>query len=194
MARKQKTSAAGDPRTERTRAALLTAFIELLLEHGYDAVTVNAVAARARVGRSTFYVHFPDKREILRQSLAAPSHQLARVFAEPFDRSALTAQLRHFHVNRSRNRAFLLPPIRALWVRFLADLIDARLGRRPLTRRGWRLPRKLAALQLAECQLGLIAHWLLEDPRCSDEIVADALMASARALRRALWECTTSVD
>jgi AcrR family transcriptional regulator len=188
MSGKKRGADSRPPRTQRTRAALISAFIELLLERGYDAVTVHAVAARAGVGRSTFYVHFPDKREILRQSLAAPSLQLARAFSEQLEPAALTPQLRHFHANRVRNRAFLLPPLRGLWVRFLADLIEQRLGPRISAARDRRLPRKLAALQLAESQLALIVHWLLEESSCDVETVAAALIASAGALRAAVWE------
>ena len=37
----------------------------LILERGWDRVTVQAVCTRAGVGRSTFYVHFADKEDLL---------------------------------------------------------------------------------------------------------------------------------
>lgn len=37
----------------------------LILERGWDRVTVQAVCARAGVGRSTFYLHFADKEDAL---------------------------------------------------------------------------------------------------------------------------------
>lgn len=37
----------------------------LTLEHGWDRVRVQAICERARVGRSTFYVHFADKEDAL---------------------------------------------------------------------------------------------------------------------------------
>ncbi|WP_084965728.1 TetR/AcrR family transcriptional regulator [Thermoactinospora rubra] len=49
----------------RTRAAIQRALVELILEKGYDAVTVTELIDRADVGRSTFYAHFADKREVL---------------------------------------------------------------------------------------------------------------------------------
>jgi AcrR family transcriptional regulator len=39
--------------------------VDLILERGWDRVTVQAVCDRARVGRSTFYVHFADKEDLL---------------------------------------------------------------------------------------------------------------------------------
>lgn len=50
---------------ERTRRVLSDAFIELILEQHYDAITVQDIIERANVGRSTFYVHFRDKEDLL---------------------------------------------------------------------------------------------------------------------------------
>ncbi len=50
-----------DPRVTRTRALLLDAFLDLLVEKDFDALTVQDIAARATVNRATFYAHFPDK-------------------------------------------------------------------------------------------------------------------------------------
>jgi AcrR family transcriptional regulator len=41
------------------------ALIKLILERGWDAVTVRDVCQKADVGRSTFYVHFADKENLL---------------------------------------------------------------------------------------------------------------------------------
>jgi AcrR family transcriptional regulator len=54
-----------DRRVQRTRRQLRDALIGLILERGWDHVSVREVCARADVGRSTFYVHFADKEELL---------------------------------------------------------------------------------------------------------------------------------
>ena len=41
------------------------AFIALILEKGYEAVTVQEIIDRANVGRSTFYAHFESKEQLL---------------------------------------------------------------------------------------------------------------------------------
>ena len=53
-----------DRRSQRTRQALGDAFVELLMERGYDAISVKDVIERANVGRSTFYSHYADKDEL----------------------------------------------------------------------------------------------------------------------------------
>jgi AcrR family transcriptional regulator len=53
-----------DRRIQKTKKALQAAMLELMVEKGYDAVTVQDVIDRANVGRSTFYAHFQDKDDL----------------------------------------------------------------------------------------------------------------------------------
>lgn len=71
----------GDRRVRRTRFALAHALMTLIIEKGYDAVTVQDIIDRADVGRSTFYAHFRHKDDLLqfnignlRSWLTAASH------------------------------------------------------------------------------------------------------------------------
>ncbi len=55
-----------DRRVQRTRRLIQDALIELILEKGYEAVTIQDILDRADVGRSTFYAHYTDKDDLLR--------------------------------------------------------------------------------------------------------------------------------
>lgn len=59
-----------DRRVNRTRRVLKEALTDLILEKGYEHVTVRDVLDRADVGRSTFYAHFVDKDDLLMTILA----------------------------------------------------------------------------------------------------------------------------
>ncbi len=50
---------------EEVRRRLFGALSELMKEQGFDAVTLSQVAARAGVGRTAVYNHFPDKEALL---------------------------------------------------------------------------------------------------------------------------------
>src|SRR5262245_35777259 len=50
-----------DPRVERSRRVILEAVLDELGEAGYGALTIEAVASRAGVGKSTIYRHWPGK-------------------------------------------------------------------------------------------------------------------------------------
>jgi AcrR family transcriptional regulator len=52
-------------RTERTRRALTEAALSLFVEQGYDATTVDQIAAAAGVGQRTFFHHFATKEAVL---------------------------------------------------------------------------------------------------------------------------------
>jgi AcrR family transcriptional regulator len=54
-----------DRRVRQSRERLHQALVALILESSWDRVSVQAICARARVGRSTFYVHFADKEDLL---------------------------------------------------------------------------------------------------------------------------------
>jgi AcrR family transcriptional regulator len=47
------------------RERLVEAALELFAERGYEHTTVAGIAERAGLTKSTFYLHFPDKREVL---------------------------------------------------------------------------------------------------------------------------------
>jgi AcrR family transcriptional regulator len=58
-----------DPRGARTRARLGMAFLQLIHEKPMEEVTVQDVLDRAEIGRSTFYLHFRDKNDLLLSQL-----------------------------------------------------------------------------------------------------------------------------
>ena len=53
-----------DRRVERTRMLLHEALMALILEKGYESVTVQDILDRANLGRSTFYSHYRDKDDL----------------------------------------------------------------------------------------------------------------------------------
>lgn len=77
-----------DRRIARTRKLLSEALISLLFEKEYDGITVQEILDKADVGRSTFYLHFADKDELLSSGLVTlrdevmKAHQAGRTGAE----------------------------------------------------------------------------------------------------------------
>jgi AcrR family transcriptional regulator len=58
-----------DARVRRTHERLGSALVELIQQKPIDDVTVQEVLDRASVGRSTFYLHFRDKNDLLLSQL-----------------------------------------------------------------------------------------------------------------------------
>jgi len=49
----------------RTKKCLADALKQLILEKGYDSITIQDIIERANVGRSTFYTHYESKEQLL---------------------------------------------------------------------------------------------------------------------------------
>jgi AcrR family transcriptional regulator len=60
-----------DPRIQRSRAAVIDATRELLREHGFAGVTIEAVSALSGVAKTTIYRHWPDREHLLLDSCVA---------------------------------------------------------------------------------------------------------------------------
>lgn len=93
----------GRPRSEASKAAILQSAFELLQERGYAALSIEGIAARAKVGKTTLYRWWPDlaalaiesffeytKAELVfpqtgsaRSDLAGQIHQLAKLLRSP---------------------------------------------------------------------------------------------------------------
>jgi AcrR family transcriptional regulator len=58
-----------DPRVERTHRVVLDATLQELSRVGYGALTIDSIAERAGVARSTIYRNWPDKMALIRDAL-----------------------------------------------------------------------------------------------------------------------------
>lgn len=65
-----------DRRIQRTRQLLHDALFLLIIEQGYEEVTIADITERANLGRTTFYLHYQDKEDLLKTSIRALMHEL----------------------------------------------------------------------------------------------------------------------
>jgi AcrR family transcriptional regulator len=59
----------GRPRSAKAHRAILDAALALLVEQGYHGLSMEAVAARAGVGKTTIYRRWPSKQEIVIEAI-----------------------------------------------------------------------------------------------------------------------------
>ena len=180
--KKQKKQRKPDQRIRRTHERLGMALLTLIQERPIDEVTVQDVLDRASVGRSTFYLHFRDKDDLLLSQLEMfletmstalsrreeDSHRVvpvAELFAHIGDQNKLYRALAD---SGRLNDFFDLPQ------GYFARGIERRLTE---SKRLPKLPqRELAARAsaLAGSMLSLLRWWLdrgeKESPRAMDEL------------------------
>ncbi|WP_019464126.1 TetR/AcrR family transcriptional regulator [Dyella japonica] len=172
-----------DQRIERSRAALRTAVVQLLLQQPYDVITVDDITRHAGVARSTFYVHFEDKDELLRAGLAGPLDLLSQLVADPLPENVIVAALEQMLHVREAGVGILQGSAREVIAKALAGHLETRLGARGLHRPGrLRLPFPVLSHMLADALLAGILEWLLAERPMPASDLARVLMQRARAI------------
>lgn len=55
-------------RVLKTRNSIMNAFHDLMTEKKYESITIRDIVQRAGINRSTFYLHFLDKEDLMEQN------------------------------------------------------------------------------------------------------------------------------
>ena len=115
-----------DKRIRRTHRLLREAFIEVVAEMGYEAVRVEDIIVRADIGRTTFYAHFDDKRDLLQHVAdtfdARYKRDLSRIISEPDAYNTLAA-VEDMFVQFKKNATFFRLALESRDVPVFQDLV-----------------------------------------------------------------------
>jgi AcrR family transcriptional regulator len=162
-----------DRRVRRTRANLTDALVSLVLERGYDRVTVQDILDRADVGRSTFYAHFRDKESLLLSCFDGLRDDLGLALAEladgpePLDPRVPTIGLfEHAYRNRRMYRALCGRTGGAIVSRHLHTLVAAALRAHlepHVAAAGSPVPADAMAEFYTSALLGMLVWWVGQD-------------------------------
>jgi TetR/AcrR family transcriptional regulator of autoinduction and epiphytic fitness len=100
-----------DARVERSHRVIREAAVAELAEAGWGAFTIESVAARAQVARSTIYRHWPDKLALVVDALEHLSTQPPPGATAP-GRPRVVALVRHLaEAMADRRRSAILPAL-----------------------------------------------------------------------------------
>jgi AcrR family transcriptional regulator len=93
----------GRPRSEEARQSILQSTLQLLAEKGFSELTIEAVAARANVGKATVYRWWPDKGALIADAFASSATRKLHFPDTGSVRSDMNQQMRQLiKVFRSR--------------------------------------------------------------------------------------------
>lgn len=67
----------GRPRSIQSHQAMLKATLELLAEVGFEAMSIDAIAARAKVGKTTIYRRYASKEELVADAIERVREEIA---------------------------------------------------------------------------------------------------------------------
>ena len=182
-----------DRRIQRTRDLLQRAAMELIAEKGYDAVKLSDITERANLGRTTFYLHYQNKVDLLLsghdrsffktafevttiEDLFAndASPQLIAIFEQSMNLRGM------YHVVMQGIDAG--PLMRGVRQQF-AQGLEKKL-RRWFNEKDSSIPFSILANYVAGAQLSLIAWWLESRAAFSPQQMAQAVQQLRRAALR----------
>ena len=169
-----------DRRARRTQAAVRGAFTDLLFARGLDAIAVRDIAEKADIARSTFYLHFTGKEDVLRACMSPFLDVFASCTTAPTRPSTLEAVLSHMAERRRVSDAIFSGNARSVLSRALAAAIESALGDATAVTAP-SMPLRLIAASVAEMQLALLEGWLRGRGHAKPDQVADAMYAASRA-------------
>ena len=89
-------------RAKETRRNLLRTAARLWSERGFDDVTVEEICSEAGIGRTTFYLHFESKEQLLSGLAAGTAAGVAEDLDEVREAASLDLQLDTFVAGVSR--------------------------------------------------------------------------------------------
>lgn len=169
-----------DRRKQRTRRALSDALIALILEKGFDAVTIQDITERADLRRATFYLHYKDKEELLMATLQATFDQLVSQLEPLMKRDTLAGktQVETFRITfqhvADHHRLYCVilggqgaAPIARHIREYIAGQIQSALHR------ALPLPADVLANYMAGAELALITWWVENDRPYSVDQMAE---------------------
>ncbi len=153
---------------------LREALIALIEERGFDAITVGDIAERAMVNRTTFYLHYQDKYDLvtsifreaideLSKSLGMPQEGPGRV--DPEHPPQVWVKLfEHFAEHARMYRTMLgkhgSPWFKAHLYEYIADLAQKRLQASRQLPNLYRMPAEAAIAAVSNVFIGMVIWWL----------------------------------
>jgi len=96
-----------DARVRRTRDALGDALVALMQEKPFEAITVQDVLDRAKVGRSTFYAHYSDKDDLLMSDAEEFFESVSTILSVSGDKSERVFPVQEFFAHIIEAKQFL---------------------------------------------------------------------------------------
>jgi AcrR family transcriptional regulator len=186
-----------DRRVERTRQLLRDALVSLILEKGYQKITIQDIINRANVGRSTFYSHYRDKEDLLFSGFDELAYDLNRHMRSPDETGADQEHLLHsleFFIHADNNRELYMAmsesgggeQLLEIGRQHMQNHIEAHLIQFPSI--GNEFPLPVITSFLAGSLLTMIIWWLEQgapySPHEMDEMFNALAMPGVRSLMR----------
>ena len=185
-----------DRRIQRTRQSLRAALMELIKEKNYDALSIEEITERANVGRTTFYLHYKDKEDLLMEEFSTILYERAMVLSEipfsvwlPFSEEDLEKNrslqplflvFEHIQNNsklyylllQSSNSSKIIERIRKVTTDSIVRFVEAKKETDPIPLLS-EVPIEFFAAFFSGALISVVSWWIREDMRHTPEEVTN---------------------
>lgn len=185
-----------DPRVIKTRRALREGFIRLILQQGYDSISIQDIANEAQTARITFYRHYRDKEELLTDCLNVLYEELVQKTEREISAGALTshAPTRVFFEHLQEQEELYRILFSSLGTQTVLDRMQQYMAEAVLQNISAyssdsrpAIPAEIIARHLVSAQVGLGVWWLKNNqPYSIDYMTRVAVWLSLAGVQRAL--------
>lgn len=185
-----------DRRVQRTLQSLRTALLELIKEKDYDEISIEEITERANVGRTTFYLHYRDKEDLLMEEFSTIMYERAQVLSEiPFSvwlpvseedleksksLQPLLLVFEHIHNNselynlilKSANSSKIVERIRKISTDAIVKFVETKMKTDPIPLL-FEVPIEFFAAFFSGALISIVGWWIRDDMRHSPEQVTN---------------------
>ncbi|RCW76924.1 TetR/AcrR family transcriptional regulator [Saliterribacillus persicus] len=178
-----------DPRVKKTRRSLKSAFVELIGEKGFDAITIQDISAKAEINRVTFYQHYQDKYDLLEKTIEDMLQNLIQnvspesredLIAKKDEPSVVFLNLFQFVYD---HRIFFttmfgengVPTFQYRMSKTVQQFVSETIEELTLTVHERKVPKEIIVHYVTAASIGLITYWIETDMQYSPRYMAKQL-------------------
>lgn len=164
-----------DRRVAKSKKAIKTAFLELLMSTGLDNITVKDITEKADVSRKTFYLHYTDKFDLLNTIVNQHLDELQEICDQEREKDFVEGTIVWFRYFE-RHKAFFAALFTAentiafhhRLLRFIMKQLDIVLGERE-DRKNTEVLRRF----MGTAVLGVVESYVLDQFRTDVDQIAE---------------------
>lgn len=185
-----------DRRVQRTLQSLRVALLELIKEKNYEDISIEEITERANVGRTTFYLHYKDKDDLLMEEFSTTIYERVQTLSEipfsvwlpvsedetnknkPLQPLLLVFQHIHNHSElyylllKSANSNKLVERIRKVSTDAIIKFVETKMETDPIPVLS-EVPIEFFAAFFSGALISIVNWWIREDMRHTPEEVTD---------------------
>ncbi|GIO23582.1 TetR/AcrR family transcriptional regulator [Oceanobacillus sp. J11TS1] len=165
-----------DRRIAKSQKAIRKAFLEMLLEEGFESITIKDITERADLSRKTFYLHYIDKYDLLDKIVDEHLEELGEICDQKRDKGLIEGTIIWFDYFE-KHKAFFASLFQGTsrisfhnkLLTFIMREVDKKLEKSTLNQN---IDRQIVLKFLGTAVMGVLESYVLEEVEGDTETIA----------------------